>query len=160
MSGYGDDMICNPTIGTMRAIERKSGMHIAALIVLFNHKRPPDALAELVAAHADVHHTLGMRNFLLEGIGFKDYGSQPLDLDTLRNLPRPDWLDMFKTYVGIMGHSAQEFWQLNLEEYRLALEGFCLLHRIDPYADLDPATTRDLREMMVNYPDKRPDSAQ
>ncbi|MGE3714351.1 MAG: hypothetical protein AB7F82_07490 [Alphaproteobacteria bacterium] len=144
-----------PTIGAMRTIERRSGMHIPALAVLFNHGHPPEALAQLVSEYADVQHAIGMRNFLLEGIGFYEYGNQALPLNVLRKLQRPDWLDMFRTYVGMMGHSAQEFWQITLEEYLLAVEGFCLLHRITPSSAATTATARDLHAMIERFPDNK-----
>ena len=142
-----------PTIGAMRRIERQSGLKIPELAALFNAACPPKPLRKLVACEANLceKHTLALRNFLLAGIGAT---GQPTE-NTLRNLKSPDWLDMFKTYVGMMGHSAQEFWQLTLEEYELAREGFCLAHQIEYLASTaaTAATRHDLAALTQLFPD-------
>lgn len=138
-----------PTISAMRRIERQSGLKIHDLAVLFAAACPPKPLRKLVAEEANISekHTLALRDFLLAGIGM----TKPLAENSLRNLKSPDWMDMFKTYVGMMGHSAQEFWQLTLEEYELAREGFCLAHHIESLPTA--ATHQELAAMARQFPD-------
>lgn len=161
-----------PTIGALRKIERQTGASIVALIALLHESRLPYDTLRLIlneGAKAGGNSLEGVKlssralknalpqpcAFLLQGIGCTGTSSAPLNAQALKLLRQPDWDGMFKIYVGMMGHSAQEFHHITLAEYQLAVEGFAQFHDID-LSTAAPASSQDLAEMLARFPDARP----
>ncbi|MFO0388657.1 MAG: hypothetical protein ACK502_02910 [Alphaproteobacteria bacterium] len=62
-----------------------------------------------------------------------------------------NWRGMFTTFTGIMNRPTAEFWNITLAEYSLIVEGFCLMHGLEPHRALPPATSQDLAEMIRRF---------
>lgn len=164
----GDKRVAlRPTLEAIHAIEAQTGLGTLSLIALLHARKLPPAMLRIIA-HEGARAADGVLEdasdeslqqaapalceFLLSGIGC-EATADALDVALFRSLRQPDWQDMFKTYVGMMGHSVQEFRQLTYSQYLLAVEGFCMLHGVEPSATAAPATSRDLREMLQRFPD-------
>lgn len=92
--------------------------------------------------------------FLLQGLGHEPIFPGMTDPGVMKNIRQPNWQDIFKTYMGVMGRPVQEFWQMTLVEYALAFEGFCLVHKIDGLSASAPATATDVAELLQQFPDE------
>ena len=64
----------------------------------------------------------------------------------LDEFPWDDWL---KLALGKMSMSSNDFWNLSLEEFYLAVEGFSDFHGGKP----PPMTRNELLDLMERYPD-------
>ncbi len=160
-----------PTIGALCSIEAQTGLTTLSMISLLHGARLPAAALRIIvnegmnaienasdipecSDEALTKTSMGLCSFLLTGIGC-DMTSRSLDSVTFSGLTQPDWQDMFKTYVGMMGRNAEEFWQLTMHEYMLAVEGFCALKGIETLSASAPATSQDLAEMLQKFPDEK-----
>ncbi|MFW0777690.1 MAG: GTA-gp10 family protein [Rickettsiales bacterium] len=159
-----------PTIGALCNIEAQTESSIVTLITdLHESQLPCDTLRLILSEGAKAANTplktakLSKKilkntlpqlcTLLLQGIGCAE-ASVPLNAQILKLLHQPDWQDMFKIYVGMMGYSTQEFQQITLAEYLLAVEGFAQFHDID-ISTATPATSQDLAEMLQKFPDEQ-----
>jgi len=163
-----------PTIGALCSIEAQTGLPTLSMIsLLYGAHLPATALRIIIneGMNATENPTgileysdeslknvsMGLCSFLLTGVGC-DMTSRSLDSVTFNTLKQPDWQDMFKTYVGMMARSTEEFWQLTIHEYMLAMEGFCTLQGIETIHAAFPATSGELAELMQRFPDARGDA--
>jgi len=114
------------------------------------------ALAEQLREDMLPHETLSFFWQLLSQRECTQFTAQhkAVMLELLTPALNADWREMFKIYVGVMGKNAAEFWQLTLEEYALAFEGFCLAHGIGIHP---PDINHDqLTALMARFPDLTP----
>lgn len=171
LSIHGRRYTLKPSLGALYEIEQRLDMTIPEAIAMVSTGQAPAPMIRTIlqeglaaAGHNPANVRLSRRalrlmtpalcHLLLLGLGcVVDDPALPPDRKTLATLAPLDWEDMYRNATGMMGKNANEFWHMTLTEYRLAFEGFCMLHGIESYHGATPATSLDLSDMMERFPD-------
>jgi hypothetical protein len=155
-----DNIFPHETTITLAGKPYRLRASIAALCAIEQHfKLPVHALAEHV-------FTDEQAIFILQsGLGAAGYSNIQIADDEphlseyahafiecpLQDKTNLNWREMFVTFTGIINRPTYEFWNITPAEYSLIMEGFCLLHGLEPHRALPPATSQELAEMIRRF---------